>query len=100
MGDMALHYAITDRTLVEILQEILNWKPNLKIVSGNNKGFTILQKAVCNIAGNYTGIRLDSLRCLIEHPNGYGLDYMFDRVRALHSAVKKEDYCLAAIEYL
>jgi len=97
-GETALLYAIKDRTPVEILQEILNWKPNLKLESERDRG--ALHKIVCNIAGNDTGARMDILQCLLEHSNGYGPDYMFDRVRALHSAVEKEDYSLAAIEYL
>jgi len=95
-----LHYVITGMKPLKILQEILNWKPNLKIEWDRDQCLMALHMAVCKIAGNDSGISLDMVQCLIKHPNGYGKDYMFHQVRALHPAVKKEDYNLTAIEYL
>jgi len=101
-GQTGLHYAVIFESL-ELLPELLNWKPNLEIEStGTRRRWTALDLAVHRIAGsNTTGKYWDIVRCLIEHPNGYGRDiFMCYRVRALCLAIEKEYYNLTIIEYL
>jgi len=96
-----LHYVVSDiPPSLKVLQEILNWKPNLKIKSERDRRLMALHMTVYKITEDDTGERMDILRCLLEHPNGYGPDYMFQRVGALRLAVGTKDYNLAAIEYL
>jgi len=100
-GQTVLHYAATSGSL-ELLQELLNWMPDIKIESlDTDRCFIALYMAVRQIAGSdNTDEKLDILRCLIEHPNGYGPEFMFYRVRALFLAIEQEDYNLTVIEYL
>jgi len=103
-GQTVLYFAVIFRSL-ELLSELLNWKPNLKIESTDTdtyRRYTALDKAVCQTKGkNKTGRKLDIVRCLIEHPNGYGQDiFMWYRVRALCLAIEQESYNLTLIEYL
>jgi len=100
-GQTVLYYAFIVGSL-ELIPELLNWKPNHEIESADSyRHYTALDMAVCEIAGkNETGKNLDIVRCLIEHPNGYGPGLMRYRVRALCFAIEKEDYNLTIIEYL
>jgi len=101
-GQTGLHYAVIFESL-ELLPELLNWKPNLEIEStGTRRCWTTLDLAMRRIAGsNTTGKYWDIVRCLIGHLNGYGQDiFMCYRVRALCLAIEKEYYNLTIIEYL
>ncbi len=101
-GQTVLYYALIVG-LLELLPELLNWKPNLEIESTDTgQLWTALDMAVCRITGSdNTSQYWDIVRCLIEHPNGCGRDiFMCYRVRALCLAIEKEYYNLTIIEYL
>jgi len=102
-GRTALHYAILEQSL-ELVQELLDWKPNLQIESFDDHYFTPLHMEIRAIGYNQTRNRMDILRCLVEHPNGYGLDqineFAFKGGTVLHLALERENYDLAVIEYL
>jgi len=119
----ALHDAVGKKSL-EIVQELLNHKPNLRIESRaemrflglnslptrhllNNRSFyNPLDMALClaDNASNSSDEDLNVLKCLLEHPNGYGPDQINDlscrRSAALHLTVEKEICNLAVVEYL
>jgi len=104
-GETVLHYVVTTGSL-ELVSELLKWKPNLELesssLSNKNSCLTALDMAACQIAGSdMSGEKWDILRCLIEHPNGYGPEFfMLYRVRALCCAIDQKDYNLTLIEYL
>jgi len=102
-GRTALHYAILQQSL-ELVQELLEWKPNLLIESIDDHCFTPLHMAVNEIGYNDTGEKLDILRCLVEHSNGYGMSRINELPlkggTVLHLAVVKQNYNLSVIEYL
>jgi len=94
-GQTALHVAVR-YGLLELLPELLNWKPNLEIELIDNP----LELAAF---GTDEMGDLDMVRCLIEHPNGYGGDlFMCYRVRARALCLAIEHCCnnLTLIEYL
>jgi len=97
----ALHCAIRQKSL-ELVQELMQWKPNLKLTAYGD--FTPLHVAVYELAGNGPGAGLEIVRCLIEHPNGYGLDRINEHANALgtalHLAIENDVCDMAVIKYL
>jgi len=95
-GWTALHFA-AHQNAQEMIHELLNWKPDLTRRTDAN-GPTAL-----HICIQSERCKLDALRCLVEHENGYHTDAMnlqdYDGFTALHLALEY-DCSESVLQYL